>query len=419
MSEAAPVKAVAVIVGLVVAGILTLIVLGKTVTTVSVDEIVIKQGFLDGQITCWTDAGPKPQMWGHLVTYEKSTQYWFSAQPDQGKDADQSIKVRFNDNGHGNISGSLRFELPLDCEKLKALRSRFESQQAIEQQLIRTVVEKAVYMSGPLMSSKESAAERRPDLIQYVEDQVINGVYRTETEEVKVIDQLSGKEKTVSRVRLVRDAAQPNGIARQEASPLTQFGIRIYNLTINGLKYDDEVEKQLKSQQVMFMEVQTAMAKAKEAEQQAITAEKQGQAAAAQAKWQQEVEKAKEVTRGEQQKAVAILQATKDKEVAELAVQTAALKKQEQTLLGEGEASRRRAVMLADGALGAKLAAWVEVQKAYAVEMGKQRWVPEVMIGGGGNGGGSNASGFMDLMQVRAARDLLLDLHPQAAVLKK
>lgn len=160
----------------------------------------------------------------------------------------------------------------------------------------------------------------------------------------------------------------------------------------------------------MLMRVQTAMAESKEAEQKAITAEKQGQAAAAQAKWKQEVEKATEVTKAEQQKAVALLGAQQKKEVAELAVQTAELYKREQTFIGEGEAARRKLVMQADGALDKKLAAWVEVQKAYAAEIGKQRWVPEVMIGGGNGSPGGGATNLMDLLQVNAARDLALSV---------
>ncbi|MBI4280909.1 hypothetical protein HY628_01800 [Candidatus Uhrbacteria bacterium] len=403
-------------VGTIVKGVLGLVAViflvslaGKVTETVGQDEVVIMQAPVTGTIHCWTDPGMKWQLWGELTRYRKSEQYWFSASKDQGTGADQSIKVRFNDNGHGNISGSLRFEMPLDCQKLKDIRQRFPSQQAVEQQLIRTIVERAVYMSGPLMSSKESAAERRSDLIQFIEDQVMNGVFRTETDEVRIVDPLSGKDKTVSRVRLVKDPKSPNGVARQEESPLVGFGIRTYNFTINGLAYDEEVEKQLKEQQAMLMKVQTAMAEAKEAEQKAITAEKQGQAAAAQAKWRQEVEKATEVTRGEQQKAVALLEAHKKKEVAELAVVTAGLYKREQTLIGEGEAARRRAVMTADGALDAKLQAWVEVQKAWAAEVGKQRWVPEVVFGRAASEGGNAATDLMGILAVRAARDLALD----------
>ncbi len=81
------------------------------------------------------------------------------------------------------------------------------------------------------------------------------------------------------------------------------------NLSINSIDYDSSVEGQIKSQQSLTMQVQTAMANAKKAEQDAITTEQQGKADAAKAKWDQEVLKAKAVTAAQQQKEVAALNA--------------------------------------------------------------------------------------------------------------
>ena len=44
-----------------------------------------------------------------------------------------------------------------------------------------------------------------------------------------------------------------------------------------------------------------------------------------------------------------------------------------------------------------------------AAEVGKQRWVPEVMIGTGG--GGAQGLNVMDLIGVKAARELALDMQ--------
>ena len=368
----------------------------ETITTVGADEIVVKQNAIDGKLNYWTQPGVYNKAFGRTTRYRKSTQYSFSSMRDQGKKDDQSLKARFNDGGHGYISGTLRFELPLTESHLMLLHTKFGSQEAIEQQLVRPVVERAVFMSGPLMSSKESAAERRSDLIQFIEDQVASGVYKYESEEQKTKDPVSGAERTVTRVKLVKDEKQPNGFARQETSPLRDFGVRTYSFNINAIKYDADVEKQITQQQSLIMQVQTAIANAKRAEQDSITAAKDGEARAMKAKWDQEVKKATAVTEAEQKV-----------EVAKREVQTAELNKQQQTLMGEGEAARRRAAMSADGALEKKLHAYVEVQKAWAAEVGKQRWVPEVMIGGGGNQTGLN---IMDILGVKAARELALDM---------
>jgi len=139
-----------------------------------------------------------------------------------------------------------------------------------------------------------------------------------------------------------------------------------------------------------------------QAEQRSITTEKNGEADAAKAKWAQEVIKAQQVT-----------EASQRFEVAKLDAQTAAQRKQEQILLGEGEAQRKKLVMAADGALDKKLAAYVDVQKAYADAIAKYQgnWVPTVVTGGGpSSGAGSGAAQMMDALSIKAMRDLGLDL---------
>ena len=136
----------------------------KSFTTVNADENVVCQSFWTGKLTVWFAPGPHFQFCDSIVRYKKSEQYSFSAAKDQGKSKDESIRARFNDGGFGNISGTLRFELPSDERLMLELHTKFHSQLAIDQQLIRPSVERAVYMSGPLMSSKESASEKRSDL---------------------------------------------------------------------------------------------------------------------------------------------------------------------------------------------------------------------------------------------------------------
>ncbi len=58
------------------------------------------------------------------------------------------------------------------------------------------------------MSSKESYAERRNDLVQDIEDQVQNGVFRTVTEQAKQPDPMTGQEKTVKIVKFVLDNSE-------------------------------------------------------------------------------------------------------------------------------------------------------------------------------------------------------------------
>jgi hypothetical protein len=156
-------------------------------------------------------------------------------------------------------------------------------------------------------------------------------------------------------------------------------------------------------QQQALMQVQLAVARAKEAEQEAITVAKRGEAEAARAKWEQEVVKARAVTEAQQKL-----------EVAKLDAESAEQFKRAETLRGEGEANRRRLVMEADGALEKKLGATMEVSKLYAnaIQNYKGSWVPNIVMGGG-NGAqaaGSGAQELINLLTAKTAQELGLDI---------
>lgn len=280
---------------------------GKLVENVDNSEIVIIQSAFTGKVSIYTTPGPVFQAFGTATHYKKSNQFWFSKKRDETKGEDQSIKIRFNDGGHGTISGSVRWYMPSDEKAILKLHTDFGSHDAVEQQLIRQVVTKAVYMTGPLMSSKESSAEKRNDLLSFIEDQSINGVYRTKQEDIKVHDDLMNVDKTATVVKIVTD--EKNMPMRQEVSSVKMYGVSLQGLALNGIDYDSEVENQIKVQQQAYMQVQTAIANSKKAEQDAITTELQGKAAAAKAKWEQEVIKAQAITQAQQEKEVAALQA--------------------------------------------------------------------------------------------------------------
>jgi len=305
--ESLTVKKVTMIVLSIVAVVVLISYSGKTFEEVEAGEICVIQHPLSGELDVITTPGTYSQYLGKATHYKRRTQIWFSKMDNQGSEVDQSIKIRFNDGGHAMISGSVSMELPLDTKSIIALHTSFGSQEAIEHELVTTVIQKAVFMSGPLMSSKESYAEKRNELINYIEDQASHGVYKTTQKDQKTIDAFTNAEKVITIVEITKDSK--GGLGRVEKSPIQRYGVILSNLSINGVDYDNSVENQIKDQQKLTMQVQTAIANAKKSEQDALTAEQKGKADAAAAKWAQEVIKAKLVTEAQQKKEVAALQA--------------------------------------------------------------------------------------------------------------
>lgn len=371
-------------------------------------EIMVIQSPLSGELNVYTEPGLKWQGFGKVTKYPRQAQYSFCSEERvvDGKTiivqcdgtTSGAERLRFNDGGHGLLNGAVNWEMPMDTKSIIEIQKKFGSAAGVESRAVGKMLDSAAYLAGPLMSSTESSGERRAELVQYINDQAENGVYVTRAKQEMVKD-VSGNDKTAVTTEIVMD--EKGMPKRQQGSILSDFNIKLLPLAINELKYDRIVEKQIAERQNATTQVQIAQANARRAEQDAITTAKQGEASAAKAKWEQETIKAKEVTKAEQELEVATLQA-----------KSAAQFKTEQILRGEGEAERKRLTMQADGALDKKLAAYVTVNEAYAKAMGEYQgnWVPHVQMGGS-ESAGTGAQNMINLMTIKAAKDLGLDME--------
>jgi hypothetical protein len=183
---------------------------------------------------------------------------------------------------------------------------------------------------------------------------------------------------------------------------LGEFNIKLQPISIKNLDYDEIVKKQIVDRQKSTTAVQLAIAQALKAEQDAITAEKNGMATAAKAKWDQETVKAQQVTEAEQKR-----------DVAKLNREEASFYKEQQILIGQGDAERKRLVMTADGALDQKLETYRIVQGYWAKAFGDYQgaMVPSIQMGGAGAGTTSagSAQNLVELLTAKTAKDLTLD----------
>ena len=257
------------LIGIGIGTLVLLVSLGSIVETLDSTEYMIIQ-YPNGTLVAATEPGWYGQWFGKVQKYPMRKQFSFSSFSDQGSTKDESIPIRFNDGGHANVSGVVSWEMPSDKEHLIKIHRKFGNSVAIEQQLIRTAIESATFTTGPLMSSTESAAEKRNDLQQYLQDQAKNGPYKTHIVTIKVTDPLSGQEKTVNAAEIVLDdTGKP---VRENASNVFEFGVNLLPITINRVKYDDAIEEQITKRQQSIQSVQQAQANALKAEQDAITA---------------------------------------------------------------------------------------------------------------------------------------------------
>lgn len=373
--------------------------LGRIGEDVKNEQIVVNQYPFTGSMEYWTTPGFKWQWFGKTTNYYKTSQLWFGSDNEDGQQMGNPIPVIFNDASDGQIYGSLRVKLPTDPMYLARIQTDYNGMDRLMQDLVRPTVTKVIYASGPLMSAFESYAEKKNDLIEYITDQLNNGVYKTTVKTVETVDPITNEKKTVKIASLIPDENAPGGYKRSEVSPFSYYGLEIGQVAVSKIGYSETVRKQIAQQQEANMMVQTSKAKTLAAQQEAIRAEEAGKAAAMEAKWQQEKIKAVEVTKAEQAYEVARLQALEAKEIAKKIEQEGLAKAAaNRALVNAGLTPLERATIEKETAIGV----------AQALAGSEVRWVPEVMVIGGNGNNGANPMDAVGL-------NMLLDIAKKQA----
>ncbi len=401
-------KRIAGLIVLVVLIIVAIAVSSNLVETNKAGYSQVKQAAITGTLTCRLEPGMYGQMFGDIHTYKEAQTFFFTADKETGQSRNQSLPTRFNDGAKADVSGSLRVVLPGNCEQLIQLHRKFRSMNGVMEKLVLPAIRKALFSTGPHMSAGESYAERRGEFASLAEDQLRIGVIRVDKHEELRADPITGEKKNVwvlTKRKCESDAKNCLDGYERDISALAEFGINITNFVIDGIEYPQAVLVQIETQRAARMNVITKQAEAKEADARAAKANAEARAQIAETRAAEEIEKTRKIVRAE----AAREQARLEKEGAEYT-------KQKEILLGQGEATRKRLVLDADGALAQKLATLERINEKWAAAYAK-RPVPSMVFGGGGdNSGGSTANAdvesmrFIQLMNVWAAKQLTIDL---------
>lgn len=324
------------------------------------------------------------------------------------------IPVRYQDGGIGTIYGKVRFNLPsVEIDMLK-LHKAFRSNTGVAQKLLKPVTQESQNLTAGLMTSEAAYAEKRGTFIEWSRDQLTNGKYQTRLDVTVEEDESTGKkiERAIPVISF-GDDGQPKHVS----SDLLVYGIEISGYQITDWDFEKKTLEQISAKREATMAIITAKANAERARQESITAEEQGKANVMKARYEKEVEKQKSVVDAERKKEIAVIEGAQKVDVAKQARMEAEQRKlaaveykQEQIFRGEGDAAYKRKVMEADGALAQKLDAFIRINERYAQAIEKQKWVPEVMMGGNGGASGSAANDLVNLFMTKAARDLSLDM---------
>jgi len=360
--------------------------------------------------------GIYPQWFGTTEIYNDVITFDFdksSASVDSSIDQ-KGISVRYQDGGTGKVFGKARFSLPSDEKTMLHMHKAFRSNRGVSQKLIKSVTEEGMNLTAGLMSSEEAYAEKRSIFTQWASQQISKGKFQTKLEKLTTVDE--NTKKTVTKNIPVISYGE-DGLPIHLNSDLKDYGIDVNGFQITDWDFEPKTLQQIATKREATMAIITAIANAERAKQDAITSEEQGKANVMTAKYEKEVVKEQAVVDAQRKKEVAVIAAQQSVEVArqqkleaEQKKLAAAEYKQEQILRGEGDGAYKRIVMEADGALSQKLATYERVMNRFSEAVEKQKWVPEVQMGQSGDGGNS-AMTLIEMMGVKAAKDLALDME--------
>jgi SPFH domain / Band 7 family len=362
--------------------------------------------------------GPYLMWFGQSTVYPDFITYDFDKDNNNNESRSlnsDGINVRYQEGGTGTIYGQARFKLPDDEPTMLAMHKSYRSPEGIAYKMIKPIADEVIVLTANLMTSDESYMEKRAQFGEWARDQLVNGKYRTklQTKEVKE----EGTDKTVYRAVPII-ALGTDGLPQYQSSDLKSFSVSLTSQQITDFDYEQKTLDQIQARRTATMAIITAKAEAERAKQDAITAEQQGLRNVTVAKYEKEVEKERAVVDAQRNKEVAVIAAVQNVDVAEQKKKeqeqnklAMAEYKQAEILRGEGDAAYKRAVIVADGALAQKLATYETVMAKFATEFGKQKWVPNIMMGQQAGSGTSNeAANFINLLTTKAAKDLELDL---------
>lgn len=363
----------------------------------------VKQAFMTGNMTCRTNPGTYSQMFGDIKTYKAASRYYFSKHTEEGGEGlgAAAINVTFNGRSKADVTGFLKYELPMSCELLKALDKKYGSTEAIRDEVIRQTVTEALIQTAPLFTAEEADAPRRDQFREIALAQIKHGIYKKKVRMEEYTDP-SNPNKTLRRqvTELYKD--KDGNPVVVEASPLKDFGIKVVNFNIKDLDWDKVTDQLLAKKKEIDMRRTLQKAGAITAQQKAITEEAEGRARVATAEANALVIKKTAIIAEQQLKEVAALRAQKKYEIAKYAAKEALENAKKVKANGMAKAAANRALVSA-GLTPAEAAEWkfkTSVGIARALSEAK---FPSIMTFGGDKGGPSNplaALGYNQMFQL-------------------
>lgn len=316
----------------------------------------------------------------NITKYNVAGIYSFS---DNDEDEGQSLGVIFRDGTKGTVNGNLQFLLPTDNEQRLKLHSIYgRSYDQVINNLVMKSTSEVVKASSTFFKGEGAYSYDKANFINMIENQLEKGLFAQSKQELKVKDAL-GQDAVEVLVSVKKDE-NGNEIIQKD-SKFKTFGVQIIGLNIEDIKLDDKAMQFIEKRKETELEALVAKQKAETAKQAAATAKEEANKMVELAKGQEEVNKMKAVVEAQKNKEVAELRAQQELNVAKLNRQSQ--EENAKALLIKGRAEAETAKLKVQAGLTPLEKAQIEKETAIGVarELAKMN-VPQIVVTGSKDG---------------------------------
>ena len=379
-----------------------------------------------------TDIGYHWKGFGRATAWKQAQTIQFVAgnkvEGDDVSGAVQDYRIVFLGNVDGVVEASTRFRLPQGDQFLK-IAQEYRTPENFQATALTPAIKETLQATASLMSADDYFAGARSEFGNEFENQLRQGIYVTKRKEVerKVVRSRNegnalltgaGEDEGSNRVEFVTEkVVDKDGKPVRKVQQFVTMGVDVVEARITNVDPNPQYKQRMQKVQQALAELAIARQDRLKEEEQKLLVTARGEKEVEQKRQETLRDQIEQTTKAQTDKKLAIISAEREKESAEIArltsielLEKAKIDAQATKTLADAEAYAKEAVIKADGALDKKLAAYVEVQKAFAEAFSKAP-VPSVNMAGTGNTGrGGEAQDFLSLLTVKAAKDLQLDM---------
>ncbi len=337
----------------------------------------------------------------------------------------------FLDQVDAQVTATTRFQLPDAEEDFLRLARQFRTPANLLRTELIPAFQETLAATASLITAENYFSGGRNEFNTEFQNQMQNGIYNVRRkEETRNVRRRTGTanaslgteqeefgddQQVVFVVEKILDAT---GQPVRKPQNFNKFGINVVSARVTNVQPNERFRSRMEQKQDAAAARSVAREQRVQEEEQRLLAITRGEREVAERQAAAKVEQIQLTTEAETRKQLAVTAANQraeeaaiDRDTARIRLEQAKIDAESRQVSADAAAYEKRAIIEADNALQQKLDAYVKAQGFWADAFAK-RAVPQTVFGGAGGGVGgtdNDVQDFLNIMTMRAARDLSVD----------